>query len=92
MARVLGLVTASTDAGPDVWQLAVLEGLGQGLQNSARPLPRLWEQPPPALREAIEKLRPVFPRDLAEYCRGRQNFQSCQRFASHAFSLDQGLL
>ncbi len=42
------------------WRLAVLDGLGQGLQNSSRPLAQLWEKPPPSLREAIEGVRPLF--------------------------------
>src|SRR5262249_29962231 len=46
--------------GAEPWQVAVLEGLGQGLQNSGRPLSRLWEQPPAGLKDAVEKVRPFF--------------------------------
>jgi putative membrane-bound dehydrogenase-like protein len=49
LAKVVGLLTKG-DAGP--WQAAVLEGLGQN-----RPLTRLWESPPPELREAAEQAR-----------------------------------
>ncbi len=61
LARALALVN-SGEQGTETWRVALLEGLGQGLQNSARPLPRLWEQPPPALKTAVEQLRPVFQR------------------------------
>jgi putative heme-binding domain-containing protein len=64
LARALGLLGAtSKEIAP--WQVALLDGLGQGLQNSARPLARLWEQPPPALREAVAKTRPLFDQAAA---------------------------
>src|SRR5205823_5057522 len=45
VARALGLLAAADRDGTAAWRVALLEGLGQGLQNSARPLNRLWEQP-----------------------------------------------
>lgn len=42
------------------WRLAVLDGLGQGLQNSSRPLAQLWEKPPASLKESIAGVRPLF--------------------------------
>jgi putative membrane-bound dehydrogenase-like protein len=54
--RLLG--TASKESAP--WQLAVLDGLGQGLQNSSRPLTQLWDKPPSSLKEAIAGVRPLF--------------------------------
>jgi putative heme-binding domain-containing protein len=39
---------------------AVLDGLGQGLQNSSRPLAQLWDKPPSSLKEAIAGVRPLF--------------------------------
>jgi putative heme-binding domain-containing protein len=54
--EVLG--RSSKDAEP--WQWAVLDGLGRGLQNSARPLGRLWEEPPPGLRDAVARARRLF--------------------------------
>jgi putative heme-binding domain-containing protein len=60
LARALALLTAGGTGAPAGWQAAILEGLGQGLQNSQRPLVRLWEKPPPALREALEKTLPIF--------------------------------
>ena len=41
-------------------QSALLDGLGQGMQNSARPLSKLWESPPPALKDSIEQALSVF--------------------------------
>jgi putative membrane-bound dehydrogenase-like protein len=45
-----------------VWQVAILEGLGQGLQFSRRPLAQLWENPPPTLKKAVAKALPFFTR------------------------------
>jgi putative membrane-bound dehydrogenase-like protein len=59
LAKALALM-APGDKGEAAWQVAVLQGLGQGLQNSGRPLARLWDEPPPALREAVTRVRPVF--------------------------------
>jgi putative membrane-bound dehydrogenase-like protein len=62
LAKTLNLIAAEkADAGE--WQSAVLAGLGQGLQNSGRSLSRIWDKPPPALRDAVKKLQPFF--DLA---------------------------
>jgi putative membrane-bound dehydrogenase-like protein len=60
LAEVLALLAPRPDAPPAAWQIAVLDGLGQGLQNGARPLPTLWEKPPPALAKAIDTARPLF--------------------------------
>jgi hypothetical protein len=51
---------SSAGAENRAWQTAVLEGLGQGLQNSGRSLARMWEQPTPALTAAVEQVRPFF--------------------------------
>jgi putative membrane-bound dehydrogenase-like protein len=48
------------DKGPQQWQIAILDGLGQGLENSRRSLRRLWEQPNPELKDALSKVRPFF--------------------------------
>jgi putative heme-binding domain-containing protein len=45
--------------------VAILDGLGQGLQNSARPLARLWEQPPLALKDAVGRARAFFEQAAA---------------------------
>src|SRR5262249_35712489 len=43
----------------EAWQIAILDGLGQGLQNH-RPLSRLLEQPPPDLKPALRQTEPLF--------------------------------
>jgi putative membrane-bound dehydrogenase-like protein len=56
-ARVLQLL-AKLDS-PAV-QSALLDGLGQGARNSAKPLNRLWDDPSPELKPAIEKALAAF--------------------------------
>jgi putative membrane-bound dehydrogenase-like protein len=41
-------------------QLAALRALGEGLQNSRRPMQLLWKKPPADAGPALEKLRSVF--------------------------------
>ncbi|HEY7427114.1 MAG TPA: neutral/alkaline non-lysosomal ceramidase N-terminal domain-containing protein [Gemmataceae bacterium] len=60
VARVLRLLAGPGNGAG--WQIAVLEGLGQGSQNSKLALGRLWDQPPPALKESMEQARPFFTR------------------------------
>jgi putative membrane-bound dehydrogenase-like protein len=60
LARTLKLLTIEGKKSPALWQVAVLQGLGQGLQNSPRPLAHLWEKPPPALKATVEQMRPYF--------------------------------
>jgi putative membrane-bound dehydrogenase-like protein len=65
LARALALLgTPGKDAEP--WQLAILDGLGQGLQNSARSLALIWENPPPALRDAVARARALFEQAAQE--------------------------
>jgi putative heme-binding domain-containing protein len=59
LATALNLLTAEGKA-PKDWQIAILDGLGQGLQNSRHSLSRLWEQPAPVLKEALGQARPFF--------------------------------
>ncbi len=63
LARVLALLGDPADN--SAWQLALLNGLGQGLANTARPLNRLWDAPPPELKDAIQKALPFFQRAAA---------------------------
>ncbi|MCS6851667.1 MAG: HEAT repeat domain-containing protein [Gemmataceae bacterium] len=65
VARTLRLVSADSPLPPG-WQKAILDGVGQGLRLGQRPLARLWEDPPPALKEAVERIRPFFVRAAAE--------------------------
>jgi putative membrane-bound dehydrogenase-like protein len=63
LGRALGLLVPtqrSETKASAPWQLAVLDGLGQGLQNSARPLAQLWDKPPASLKDAVEGVRPLF--------------------------------
>ncbi len=61
LARALDLLSsARKDVAP--WRFAILDGLGQGLQNSSRSLAQLWEKPPSSLQEAIAHVRPLFER------------------------------
>ena len=62
MGRALNLLRTEGDRGPQSWQVAILEGLGQGLQNSQRRLSQLWEQPPAGLQDAVAQARPFFER------------------------------
>ena len=62
LASVLGLLGEPSDGAGGAWQVALLTGLGQGLQNTPRPLSRLWEAPPRELKDAVEKARPFFQR------------------------------
>jgi putative membrane-bound dehydrogenase-like protein len=59
LAQALDLL-APQGKGAEEWQVAVLAGLGQGLQNNRQPLSQLWDQPPPGLRNAVERTRPFF--------------------------------
>jgi putative membrane-bound dehydrogenase-like protein len=66
LAKALNLLAApQKSAGAKPWQVAVLAGLGQGLRNSQRSLPRLWEQPPTALKEAVAGARAFFEQAAA---------------------------
>jgi putative membrane-bound dehydrogenase-like protein len=44
----------------DAWRIAVLGGLGEGRQNSRRPLASLWREPESPARAALEEVRPLF--------------------------------
>jgi putative membrane-bound dehydrogenase-like protein len=62
LARVLALLGEPGDGARGVWQAALLSGLGQGLQNTSRPLSRLWDEPPLSLKDAVAKALPFFQR------------------------------
>jgi putative heme-binding domain-containing protein len=63
LAQALSLL--GDDKASDATQLAVIEGLGQGLQNSGRSLRRLWEEPPVGLKDAVARAQPFFQRAAA---------------------------
>jgi putative membrane-bound dehydrogenase-like protein len=58
LVRVFSMLPGQRDAA--TWPFAVLDGLGQGLQNGKRSLRKLWEQPPPALADAVKGVLPIF--------------------------------
>jgi putative heme-binding domain-containing protein len=63
LARVFRVLGEQPDSA--AWPVAVLDGLGQGLQNSKRSLRKLWDQPPPALADAVKRVLPLFRRAAA---------------------------
>jgi putative membrane-bound dehydrogenase-like protein len=71
LGRVLTLLGNDSAAG-SAWQVAVLAGLGQGLQNTKRPLSRLWTDPGASLQEAVAKLQPFFDRAASAVRDARQ--------------------
>jgi putative membrane-bound dehydrogenase-like protein len=60
LGRVFKLLGEQPDTA--AWPVAVLDGLGQGLQHGKRSLSKLWEQPPPVLAEAVHGVLPLFRR------------------------------
>jgi putative membrane-bound dehydrogenase-like protein len=60
LARVLALLSDPADGPSGAWQVGLLNGLGQGLQNTPRPLSRLCDEPPPALKDGLDKALPFF--------------------------------
>jgi putative membrane-bound dehydrogenase-like protein len=65
LAGALSLLAQPRKEGGAGCQVAVLQGLGQGLQNSGRPLARLWDDPPPPLAQAVAGARPFFQQAAA---------------------------
>jgi putative membrane-bound dehydrogenase-like protein len=63
LGRVLSLLSEDKDGAE--WQAAVLGGLGQGLQNSPRPLLLGSDNPPATLKDALERGKPFFVRAAA---------------------------
>src|SRR5205823_4752586 len=61
LARAFKLVAEQSPAGinPAARQAALLDGLGQGLQNSKLSLRTLWEKPPPQLADVVQIVRPT---------------------------------
>lgn len=70
LAKTLNLLSAARSEAAGV-QTAVLDGLGQGMQNSQRPLSRLWENPPAAAKDAVERATALF-QQAAVSARGEQ--------------------
>jgi putative membrane-bound dehydrogenase-like protein len=54
------LAVADIESGPATWQLAVLQGWGQGLKAKGVSLGKVWEPTSPAVKKYQERLNPVF--------------------------------
>jgi putative membrane-bound dehydrogenase-like protein len=63
IARVLKLLGTLPADSP--LPMALLDGLGQGMQNSKRPLSALWGDPPPALKDSVQQALAVFQKAAA---------------------------
>lgn len=72
LARVLEPLKVIPKKGPAPWQVAVLEGIGQGLIAGNRSLEQLWSKPPKNMEAALGEVRPVFA-DAARYALGATN-------------------
>ena len=80
LGKALALLKVPDKQPPQTWQLAVLDGLGQGARNSSRPLSKLWEQPPPALKESVAQALSLFEQ-AAEIARNDKRTEE-ERIAS----------
>jgi putative heme-binding domain-containing protein len=60
-ADLAGALRLLKSEGPAAaWQLAVLDGLGQGMRSAGRSLARLWDTPPEELKDAVAAARSLF--------------------------------
>jgi len=78
ISRLLGMIGATGDAKSiaDVFkhiasaepssQVFLLDGLGQGMRNTTKPLNSLWANPPADLKEPLTNLRAVFKQRAAD--------------------------
>src|SRR5262249_13241686 len=57
LARVLNLLPTNSQAA-EPWQLALLDGLGQGLRGVLSSPARIWEKPSPVLEAGVVRARP----------------------------------
>jgi putative membrane-bound dehydrogenase-like protein len=87
LGRALALLKVPEKQTPQAWQLAVLDGLGQGARNSSRPLAKLWEEPPPALKDAVAQARSLFEQAAAT---ARNDKQTVEERVSSARLLAYG--
>jgi putative membrane-bound dehydrogenase-like protein len=62
IGRALGLLGTGE---PQAWQLALLDGFGQGMQNGGRSLNRTLDDPPSALKDVARRVRVLFERSAA---------------------------
>lgn len=57
---IVRLLNRTADGRQPAADAAILEGLGQGMRNSARPLASWWSNPPAGADKAVERLRGRF--------------------------------
>jgi putative membrane-bound dehydrogenase-like protein len=62
--EVFGFTTL--EDGPTTWQLAVLDGWGQGLKTRGVPLHKVWEWSTPEAKKNLNLVRPLFTKAAAE--------------------------
>jgi putative heme-binding domain-containing protein len=58
--KLLQFLSGSDHPALAAWQTELLQGLSQGLQNTNRPLSRLWQAPPDNIKKVLAQLRPQF--------------------------------
>jgi putative membrane-bound dehydrogenase-like protein len=73
LGKALYLLAGTGKTEAAAWQVAILEGLGQGLQQRRQPLARLWDNPPPALKEAVTRALPFFTRAASSAKDGKRS-------------------
>lgn len=73
LEKALNLVGGAEKRG--AWQVAVLEGLGRGLQNSRRSLDDLWAKPPESLRKSLDGVRSFFDQAAREARDGKRSLE-----------------
>src|SRR5262249_34521928 len=60
LVKILSLLKPEPGRSPAAWEVALLEGLGDGLRSGQRSLARLLETSPPVLKDAAARVRPFF--------------------------------
>src|SRR5262249_40162571 len=74
LVKALSLLKSEPGRSPAAWEVALLEGLGDGLRSGQRSLARLLETPPPALKDAAARVRPFFESATAPARSGKRPF------------------
>ncbi|HEV2949857.1 MAG TPA: PVC-type heme-binding CxxCH protein [Gemmataceae bacterium] len=64
LKSAMGLLRVGA-SGPAPWQMAVIIGLAQGLQRRNESLNRLFDHPPPDLKEIVAEVKPIFASSAA---------------------------
>src|SRR5262249_7271441 len=95
LAKALDLLTAPGRE-PGAWRAAVLEGVGQGTQNTSRPPSKIWDSPPASLRESTTRARVLFTEAAAtagDAKRAPEERAEAVRLLAHGpFAVAEGVL